>query len=638
MFFDTLFQVLKFLIPLYVMMIFLASCRRLSYVLSILFSIGTIVAITFVRTQPNGAELVWIPIVTSLASTMLRGGESYMNPSIVENLFQVISVERKWNSIFADDDEYIVHLSPVEAGGFIENTIFALIFFFLCYSDYIIFGESWIVYVPAMYALGQSIFYLALFIAYTAGIFDDFPTFIHGLGMFLIILVVLAIGITGHSEVHAGSMKKQKFSEETERLYAKYSSCAQLDYTRSYLASYDYYIPENIPFPTYFIFDSEKNIAAEYTLSLGEKKYDMFYAYDPCLEGMASFINTSPRYLYLVFNEYISENKHPFKYGSTIEYIDFMNVNLNCEFTKEKIEYSTKETNEYDNTFTIRYNTENDPTRPSSKSFQVTYCFGADDNGNPLLLYMEYSYYAFAADDYVHQLRYEPIYGETGLESFLDLDGCLNGYDHTKKVDPLYDKLAIITDRAFFDVKGAVYRYDFQLKETSAGSSRMYIHDAETNTVAMYSDHFANGSKAAENNDFITYRPDLWISNPDRTIYNSRGELLEICDVLTFVNYTYDNSSANGAIDKCLGFDFGLYNSDITFLPNGDISTSSEFSNYGLYGIYHQVDIRCDFYLKKVDENNYTVESLKVTFVYDERTYEIVFFFEDCFDIAVHRS
>ncbi len=56
-----------------------------------------------------------------------------MNPRIHENLFRLVSVERKWESVFADDDEYVLHFSPVETGGFIENTVFQGILFFLFY-------------------------------------------------------------------------------------------------------------------------------------------------------------------------------------------------------------------------------------------------------------------------------------------------------------------------------------------------------------------------------------------------------------------------------------------------------------------------------------------------------------------------
>lgn len=69
----------------------------------------------------------------SLLMQLFSRLDEYMNPRIHENLFRLVSVERKWESVFADDDEYVLHFSPVETGGFIENTVFQGILFFLFY-------------------------------------------------------------------------------------------------------------------------------------------------------------------------------------------------------------------------------------------------------------------------------------------------------------------------------------------------------------------------------------------------------------------------------------------------------------------------------------------------------------------------
>ena len=125
--FSAVVKILPWIIPLFLAMIFLTSRKVVLFVLTLLCSVGTIVAITTVRQQPNTAELLWIPALLTLAAYMFYLGEGYMSPNIVENSYRVVKVERKWESLFEDDDSYVVHVAPVEIGGFVENTVFGLI-------------------------------------------------------------------------------------------------------------------------------------------------------------------------------------------------------------------------------------------------------------------------------------------------------------------------------------------------------------------------------------------------------------------------------------------------------------------------------------------------------------------------------
>ena len=50
------------------------------------------------------------------------------------NVYRLVKVERRWESLFAENDKYELHFAPVEAGGFLVNTILYTILFSICYG------------------------------------------------------------------------------------------------------------------------------------------------------------------------------------------------------------------------------------------------------------------------------------------------------------------------------------------------------------------------------------------------------------------------------------------------------------------------------------------------------------------------
>ena len=190
----------------YAVAVFLVSLTRLLPFLAIASSVATIISVSYIR-QNNAEELIWLPVVLSIASQLFYRGEGFMNPKIHENLYSLVNVERKWNSLFADHDDYELHFSPVETGGFFANSALCGILFFL-YFDALIFPntESWLVYILPIYVIGMSIVDAVI----VFGV--EIPAFFYWCARILMIILSVTIGFLG------APVKDQKALED-EKLY-----------------------------------------------------------------------------------------------------------------------------------------------------------------------------------------------------------------------------------------------------------------------------------------------------------------------------------------------------------------------------------------------------------------------------------
>lgn len=157
-------EVLGCAILLYVLAGFIVSFQRLLPILAIGAAIGNYFIIRYVGQKISLSDkvdpLLFLPIAMSLFTHLCYQGRGYMDPRIHENLFQLVSVSRKWESLFAEDDTYELHFSRVETGGFIENTVFLGILYF-CFYYFLVFGTAngigWAL-TPAIYISVMSVF------------------------------------------------------------------------------------------------------------------------------------------------------------------------------------------------------------------------------------------------------------------------------------------------------------------------------------------------------------------------------------------------------------------------------------------------------------------------------------------------
>ena len=125
-----LLKILLGVIVIYFIAAFIVSLKKILPFLSILSSIALIVLLYFIggKIHDNYEYLLYI-VALGVFNQLCFQGEGFMEEHILENSYRIVSIDRRWNSLFADYDDYNVHLAPEYIGGFIENTIFIGIFY-----------------------------------------------------------------------------------------------------------------------------------------------------------------------------------------------------------------------------------------------------------------------------------------------------------------------------------------------------------------------------------------------------------------------------------------------------------------------------------------------------------------------------
>ena len=279
-------EVLGCAVALYLLAAFLVSLRRLLPFLAIAAAVGTIFVIKFVNAHAEETgtftDLLFLPIAMSLLMQLFFQADGYMNPRIHENLFRLVSVERKWESVFADDDEYVLHFSPVETGGFIENTVFQGILFFLFYY-FVVFAypnSTW-GYVLPTYVIAMSV------VDILAAFGLMLPDFIYR--WVSLIVIIISVGIVGV----VGTLKNRTSAWEINVNRSLYDRCAEfavVDTSVSYRVTlerfnHDTYRSE---IQYYYIYDADLDAAATYTL-VESAPTEMTRQYRSVIAGSAYF-------------------------------------------------------------------------------------------------------------------------------------------------------------------------------------------------------------------------------------------------------------------------------------------------------------------------------------------------------------
>lgn len=619
-------KVLGCAVAIYFLAGFIVSRVRLLPILAILSSIGTIIAVACIRGVPNGEHLLWIPIVTSLLTQLFYQGEGYMNPRVHENLYELVSVERKYTSLFAEFDDYELHYSPVETGGFVENTIFGgLIYGFYFSALTFTYPDSWTVYIMPIYLLCMSIIDLLIVIGVL-----DIPAIFYNLARVGVIILAVSIGFLGGSNEKSGGA-----SARTDEMYEACLELVEFDYTKSYsflyedatMQSYEY-VPQ---FEKQFIYDAEYDIGAEYTGVGSSKRYTHFYvALDEFNGKVGQLYNSTWAELddlALMFVRYADYVGGAFKY-STVDSLDYA---ARCGFTKQQFEHATEvQVSKNDQYVYVLYQSRHDSSYTSKNHYQVSYSFYTDKSGNPTAL-KRIECNIFTSDTTRQRFVYTPIYEETELSTLFDFYGEFTGYTHNPDViygidfSEVFEKL---------DKDSWAGEYDFTLTEHGDQGYTAYMYDAQTDTVAEYTpDNYEVGLEASNNNDFLTYLPDYFISNADELKYYPDGEIA-VDRGSRFRKFTCDNYDAFLAF----GYTFSVYfapesiNAEETL--DGDVMLTVTIR----HPQYEEETETYRFFLRKRPDGSYFIYIVYFNGVYAGKEYSVDIYYYDKYNISMPAS
>lgn len=489
-------EVLGCALVLYVIAGFIVSLRRLLPFLAIGAAVATIFAIKFINAQAetgNQLTYLFLPIVTSLFMMLCFQGDGYMDPRISENVYRLVSVERKWESVFSDEDTYVLHFSPVETGGFIENTLLQGILFFCLYYFLVVpYPTSWWGYIIPIYVIGMSVIDV---LAALGLLLPDLICMIIS-----IVMAILSVGAGIVGSIIGGRYRYVNLA--TTSMYEKCLQHADIDLDVSYRLEYEVEKKSGTT-TNYFVYDAARDASAFYQNNTdGGIIVNSVIVAEPNFNGDIVWLRNSggnsPVY---VFDGFATETGGPFRYNSTaMEYAE------NYRFSEE-IFYNFYNFVRDEDYLTVSYVT--DKENPFRSGYYVMYRFNVDENRDPVSLnFMRYT--AYYGNGMSRTLIYRPIYGETGLENVVNADKTVNGYtyDAAEVLNVLCDGNVVeyffengtgnFSDEAIsevveseicaaidsFDFAGG-FDFEFQMlpEGDSVYSGMVYIHDAQSKTL-----------------------------------------------------------------------------------------------------------------------------------------------------------
>ncbi len=590
--FGLILRVLLCAVGIYFVAAFVASLTRLLPFLTLGTSIALIFTIRAVREMPDGQSKIWILMVLTVAMVFFHRGTDYMEPHIVENMFSVVDVQRRWVSLYGSDDEYVIYLAPKTVGGFFENTFFVGICSYFFYANLTMPYTSWIVYIPAIYYLGMAVVDLLVVLGHAVGIFSDFPTILYWIARLAVIVTAIVIGITG------GGTSTEKRDRERElrakELFAQCAPLVKLDYTDSFEVDTSWRALGGDYTPTRFLYDAELDAGGLYRIAeRGEEFYTVF-AYDPRLGGHARFaLDEQDKSAYL-FEELVTkteEHPRPFDASSYPSY-ENNNIAALCELTEHKIRYATQIIQrDTSDPLQILYASRHDNTAEQYPNYQVAFYFNTNDAGVPVSLRsIDCEIYV---GDYVMGFVYKPLTGETLLEELFDpnnktLIGYEGGEGSGEELVTFHEKVERAVRETMDAARYSVGQFDFKIGVTVRNRQNMkiaealYAHDAGVQVSARYNEENFESSLSLDNNDFKTYPPDRFISNPHRTMYDSSYAPLP--DEGPFVRFTGDDAITAAAIRYAFDTEYYLDKNDVEVAEDGSIVVIVKPDDYYMHG------------------------------------------------------
>lgn len=429
-------EVLGCAVVLYLLAAFLVSLRRLLPFLAIAAAVGTIFTINFVNAHAEETgtftDLLFLPIAMSLLMQLFFQADGYMNPRIHENLFRLVSVERKWESVFEDDDEYVLHFSPVETGGFIENTVLQGVLFFLFYS-FVVFAypdSTWGYVLPA-YVIAMSV--VDIFAAFGLVL----PDFIYR--WVSLIAIIISVGIIGV----VGTLKNRPHGWEIDintSTYNNYAELAVVDTSISYQVKLERYNPDTYrnEVQYYYIYDADLDVAATYdqvfvTPTEPARRYHSVFANSSYFnDERVIFTNVGDINPIFRFANYASTD------DSGIMKYTYFTPSIPPEdsifdyftFTEQKFYDFANVGGEKGETLTLKYNSED--FNLGARGYSIVYTFAAtEEDPNTAVALISASCTVQWGTNNRQTITYYPLNGEeTGLDALFDEQNQIREYTY----------------------------------------------------------------------------------------------------------------------------------------------------------------------------------------------------------------
>ncbi len=548
-----IWKILGCVVGIYIIAGFLVSCRRLLPLLAMGTAIGTCYAISYIRDTGN-EDLFWVPVALSILMFLFYNGPGFMNPKIHENLYSLVSVERKWHSLFADEDDYELHFSPVETGGFIENTVFSGILFCIFYSMTLFNLDNWLVYAFAIFVAGMSV--LDLVMSWGLCIGRGF----YGLVRIFMIVISIVVGLIGPFNFQSKS-KDWRF----EGLYEACASFATLDYSESYNMEYIHYDsnytikPNRTKAQKRYVYDSTLNVGADYYYSADDEIIykDIYTPNANYGEDVVRFSNKRTN----------GENSFHYVYKANTPSGPFMYSNIDTTtsvfmdlyvFTEDKFQHTylydfdAGTSDKYGRLCFEYVSRDWEDKDKNTKGYCVQWTFAVDEDKMPVAL-KEISIYDYFGNTFGHYEKWTyTILTDTGLQELFDENNNLKNYTYNENE---------IGGRDIGDITTSLKDYDCIISENGNDVTNYYLYDSDTDVVAVYNNR-PDDAKNVSFTNISDYPPDYYVSNTDYSKYDGDCILVDSADENTFQPYTFDNTSVSNVIANMMEVPFILSNAD----------------------------------------------------------------------------
>ncbi len=512
-------EVLGCAILLYVLAGFIVSFQRLLPILAIGAAIGNVFITRYVGQRVNmsgGVDpLLFLPIAMSLLTHLFYQGRGYMDPRIHENLFQLVSVSRKWESMFADEDTYELHFSRVETGGFIENTVFLGILYF-CFYYFLVFGTDngvgWAL-TPAIYISVMSVFDLLA----SFGIM--FPDFITRFLSIIVGLIAITVGLLS-TLIKSENLYPYLVNEKN------YNICLDLvdiDLSESYNATYVLSRQDNET-EYRFTYDSDLD-AGGYDVVIsdvaGIQRQDLLVK-EPNFNDKRVWLSSIPEASgsgasTFQFVDFVEETGGILRYSYPIAdaktWTDQLLElgNLTSEYFFNSNVYVDKQDDYYKVTF--NYYSGN---VMSDVVYGVSYIFLYDENYTPV----EFVSLRVFDNRTGHEMSYSPIKDgeETTLDEYINSDNSVNGYvynadqvvnsivslnglgpvllgdTYTSLLTPSQFDLLLENNISDLIPGGSQLVADHDFDYLEERTYVFYVHDAQSKTTFQTSKHYVSNA------------------------------------------------------------------------------------------------------------------------------------------------
>lgn len=633
-------------VAIYFIAAFIVSLKKILPFLSILSAVALIVLLYFVggKIHDNYEYILYI-VALGVFNQLCFQGEGFMEEHILENVYRVVDIDRKWNSLFAEFDDYEVRLSPVYVGGFIENALFIGIFYA---GYYYLFGGNDIQYVLPLFFLLRSIVDLVYMFIYQPSGLITWSTNIFCL-LFSILLSVYIV------------------PKNDYQIKVSYKDCEKyivLDYSKSYEADYHKYIltdgyKKDKRTSLYFVYDSYIN-AGGYCHSSkiinNDNPYQKIVYRDIRFNNELIQFNMSDEDEYKYdFGEITKEVGDLYKYDTAEGFVEDLDYTSYLKFSKEIYDNMTISIYTKD-TITLTYTCE----ISDDNKYTVYYDLNCNKRHKPTSL-KSIRAIIYTTVNMYHEVSYTPLYeeandregvlGNTNLKDRFYHDYDYYEYEPGNEDDaPLFlsgykyeepeeekETYGINLNEILYNLEGqedVISNYDFILEEYLNGGDPLgYVYDSARDVVGLYYENsYSNYKLAKENNDFNTYSPNRIIYNELLCSYEinngyglSGGTTYYSSD--EFIKYTIDNELANRVITKAFN-SFEFVNEPDYRLVNNEVQVVFSFINPLIDNEY----AKCVFYFE--DKNgHYIPYKVEINADLESRQYKLTMYYGDKINI-----